>query len=123
MFRPEEAPYRRVLYPRGLFHDIGVNYCLEEGNQGTHGDLSELKQWLIGHLLWNPEQPLEPLLDRFFTGFYGAGAPWARRYFEELHALPRDQEKEPIKMWINWISFFFFLLRWTDIVPPFLPLL
>ncbi|MBQ3290384.1 MAG: DUF4838 domain-containing protein [Kiritimatiellae bacterium] len=82
-----------------LFHDIGVNYCLEEGNQGTHGDLSELKQWLIGHLLWNPEQPLEPLLDRFFTGFYGAGAPWARRYFEELHALPRDEEKEPIKMW------------------------
>ena len=82
-----------------LFHDIGVRFCFEEGNQGTHGDLSELKQWLIPHLQWNPDQPLEPLLDRFFNGFYGAGAPWARRYFDELHALPRDEAKEPIKMW------------------------
>ena len=82
-----------------LFREIGVNHCFEEGNQGLHGDLSELKQWLIGHLLWNPDQPLEPLLDRFFAHFYGAGAPWARMYFDELHALPRDEAKEPIKMW------------------------
>ena len=32
--------------------------------------------------MWNPDLPLEPLLDEFFDGSYGAGAPFVREYFE-----------------------------------------
>jgi len=63
---------------------VGV---FEEGAyQGRHGDFAELKAWLLAKWLWNPDLPAESLLNDFFTGYYGAAAPLARRYFDEIHA-------------------------------------
>lgn len=43
-----------------------------------------LKLYLPGHLLWNPRQPLEPLLSRFYRRYYGAAGKWMRRYMSEM---------------------------------------
>ena len=43
--------------------------------------------------MWNPDLPMKPLLDRFFAGYYGKAAPYVRQYFEELHALIRDNPR------------------------------
>lgn len=68
------------------FRDHGVTWLTEQGAyQGRHGEFAELKAWLIAKFMWNPDQPLEPLLDRFFTGYYGKAAPLVRQYFDELH--------------------------------------
>ena len=73
-----------------FFRDNGVRFMLEQGDvQGLHADFAELKAWLIAKLMWNPNQALEPLLDRFFEGYYGAAAPFARRYFDKAQALGR----------------------------------
>ena len=70
-----------------------VKSLFEQGAyQGRHADFAELKTWLIAKWMWNPDQPLEPLLKRFFDGYYGAAAAAVRRYFDELHALPRKGE-------------------------------
>ena len=73
-----------------FFRDNGVKFAFEQANrQGLHADFAELKAWLTAKLLWNPDQPVEPLLDRFFEGYYGAAAPFVRRYFDEAQALGR----------------------------------
>jgi hypothetical protein len=84
------------------FLDCGVTEVYEEGcSPSVHQAGVALKSYLIGHLLWDPRQPLEPLLDRFYAGYYGAAAPWMRRYMEELHAMSRerDERKHPLMMW------------------------
>ena len=82
-------PNVRTLGPNlRFFRDNGVKYMFEQGDsQGRHADFAELKTWLIAKLMWNPDQPVEPLIDRFFDGYYGAAAPYARRYFEEAQSL------------------------------------
>lgn len=43
--------------------------------------------WILSELLWNPEQPLEPLLAEFYRGAFGPVAgPLLRRYFEVIDA-------------------------------------
>lgn len=70
-----------------FFRDNDVSCMFEQGDrQGAHGGFAELKAWLIAKFMWNPDRPLKPLLDEFFAGYYGAGAPYARQFFEEVHA-------------------------------------
>ena len=78
----------------------GIDILYEEGqHNSSHAADAELKNWVLAHLMWDPYQPLEPLLDRFFKGYYGAAAPMAREYYDRLLALPRDERKLPMTMW------------------------
>ncbi|MBP5542955.1 MAG: DUF4838 domain-containing protein [Kiritimatiellae bacterium] len=71
-----------------FFHDNNVRYLFSQGdNRGSHADFAELKTWITAKLMWNPAQPLKPLLDDFFVGFYGPAAPFVREWFEETHQL------------------------------------
>ena len=84
----------------GYFADCGVTHVyLEGGHHGRHSESSEIKLWLAAHLLWDPYQPVEPLMDRFLTGYFGAGAPFARRYYDEMATLVKDEAKTPQLMW------------------------
>ena len=60
-----------------FFRDHGVRWLFEEGTC-MHSDFFGLKCWLISKWMWNPDLPAEPLLQRFFEGYYGAAAPYAR---------------------------------------------
>ena len=83
-----------------LFRAHGVTSMFEQGAyQGAHGDFGELKTWLLAKWMWNPDLPMKPLLDRFFTGYYGKAAPYVRQYFEELHALVRDNPRVVVGPW------------------------
>ncbi len=85
-----------------FFKENGVAHVYEQhsGNNAAHSDFAELKAYLMAKYLWKVDQPLEPLLNKFFAAYYGAGAPYARAWFDEIHALAakRDGEKEPL--WI-----------------------
>ena len=52
--------------------------------------------WVEAKLMWNPDLPLDALLDEFFAGYYGAGAPFVREYFEKLHRLELDYTEDPL---------------------------
>ena len=63
--------------------------------QGRHADFGELKAWLLAKWMWNPDLPMKPLLDDFFAGYYGKGAPFVREYFEKLHRIQRAYSSSP----------------------------
>ena len=76
-----------------FFRDNRVVGLFEQGaNEAPHAEFGELRSWLIAKLLWNPDQPVEPLLDDFFAGYYGAAAGPIRQYFDELQTLALDPE-------------------------------
>lgn len=101
--------YNHYLYPMPdvlalqpnirTFVRNGVNFLFEEGCDEYGADFAELKTWLIAKLMWDPDQPLEPLLDRFFRGYYGAAAPIVRAYFDEMEALVRRDPKTSLTIW------------------------
>ncbi len=71
-----------------FFRRNKVRALFEQGAyQGRHADFAELKSWLLAKWMWNPDLPMKPLLDDFFAGYYGKGAPFVREYFEKLHDL------------------------------------
>lgn len=69
-----------------FFRDHGVKMLFEQGaSQGRHAGFAELKCWLLAKWMWNPDLPLEPLLDDFFNGYYGKAAPFVRAVFDEAN--------------------------------------
>ncbi|HOF62274.1 MAG TPA: DUF4838 domain-containing protein [Candidatus Latescibacteria bacterium] len=85
-----------------LYRDVGVVGVFTEGDHyGTHCVDEPLKTWVIAHLLWNPDQPIEPLINRFMQGFYGPASEVAHGYYDGLVALElkRDETDEPLVMW------------------------
>ena len=101
-FRHYIGPFPNVLALQGnvkFFRDHHVVGLFEQGAyQGRHGDFSELKGWLLAKWLWNPDLPVKPLLDDFFTGYYGAGAPFVRQYFDEIHTFYSDPANKPLRI-------------------------
>ena len=80
-----------------LFRDAGVSGVFEQGAQeGRHGDLQELKCWLVSKLLWNPGQDEGALVSRFVKAFYGAAAPEVTDYL----ALRREIAAKPLRLGI-----------------------
>ena len=65
--------------------DRGVKYLYSEGDR-YHADFAELKAYLAAKLSWNPHQDDRQLIDRFFAGYYGAGAPYVREWMELVNA-------------------------------------
>ena len=92
-------PWANVYSLQGnlrFFHRNNVKAIFEQGAwQGRHADFAELKAWLLAKWMWNPDLPMESLLDDFFAGYYGKAAPLVREYFEELHRLQRDWSASP----------------------------
>ena len=69
-----------------LFRDNSTVGMLAQGDYtGWHADFGELRAWLMAKWMWNPDLPAEPLLDRFFKGYYGKAAPLARKAFDLVY--------------------------------------
>lgn len=61
----------------GLFEQ-GDNHC-------DAGDFVRMRNWIISHLMWNPNLDENKLIDEFLTGYYGANAaPHLRQYWDLL---------------------------------------
>ena len=83
-----------------FFRGCGVTRLYEQGNYtGFHGDWAELKGWLLGKYMWNPDVDEEPLLTRFFKGFYGPAADEMRNAFDAEHSLVRDERRHPLHIY------------------------
>lgn len=81
-----------------FFRDNGVKMLFEQGaREGYHAGFAELKAWLLAKWMWSPEADMKALLDEFFDGYYGKGAPFVREYFEELHRRQLAVSADPKK--------------------------
>ena len=74
---------------------IGI---LEEGAHNTPwAEFSELKQWVIAKLLWNPYQNTDSLSRLFINNYYGKAAPYVWQYYN----LCRKQVAENVHFTIS----------------------
>jgi len=63
----------------------GVVAMFEQANRDVGGEFSELKAYLLAKLLWDPYQDIEPVIDDFLTGYYGAAGKYVREYIDLMH--------------------------------------
>ena len=81
-----------------FYRDSGVTHMFEQGcGHGPYADFAALKSYLISELEWNPDLPVEPLIEKFFAAYYGKAAPVVKRIFDETYAVPRDERTHPLR--------------------------
>ncbi|MBR6321359.1 MAG: DUF4838 domain-containing protein, partial [Lachnospiraceae bacterium] len=80
-----------------LFRRYNVKGMFTEGNfsHGGGGAMAELEAYLQAKLFWDPDIDLEETIDDFLDGYFGAGAPWIRKYLDLM-----QEAVEPYKMGI-----------------------
>lgn len=76
----------------GLYHRRGVYGIFMQGmgEEGGGAESMALRGYVISKLLWNPNQPVWPIVDEFLSGFYGAAAPKVRTYLDLFHDRVRN---------------------------------
>lgn len=65
-----------------FYRAMGVKGVFSQGNfsLGRASALAQLKIYLLGKLLWDPDQDLSALTDEFIRGYYGEASVPMRRY-------------------------------------------
>ncbi len=91
-----EVQFTNYLCPFPLFHTLqpniqffdryGVDAHFQQCNAQHNVEFSDLKSYYLSHLLWNPDETSEAVLNDFFTYYYGDAAPYVRQYFDRIHA-------------------------------------
>ena len=75
-----------------LFRSYGVKGVFEQGNfsLGHSSALGQLKIYLLGKLLWNPEENTEELIKDFVMNYYAGAGEAMMRYVRLWQQLPGD---------------------------------
>jgi hypothetical protein len=89
-------PNFQVLQPNILFFSKNnVDMMFEQGSGGSWSDLSELKQYLISKLMWDPYINADSIVNDFMEKYYGPAKPHIKSYYDLTHeALYLNREKE-----------------------------
>ncbi|MDP6153662.1 MAG: DUF4838 domain-containing protein, partial [Phycisphaeraceae bacterium] len=88
-----EFGYKPALFAAGQrlrrFHRMGVGgmYIQAGESWSTAAPFSELQYFVLSHLLWDPYQDEDQLIDEFLNAYYGDAAVWLKAYRELNHAL------------------------------------
>jgi len=90
------------------FKREGVRGVLEQGNfaYGGGAAMDDLKSYIIGRLLWNPDTDVDTEMDRFFTAVYGEKAgKYMAQYVSLMENATREHDLH-IKQYPNasWIT-------------------
>jgi hypothetical protein len=87
-------PNLHVLGPNIQFFDkYGVRRIFEQSNTGPGHEFSELKNYLLAKLLWNPDVDVSDTIEDFDKGYYGAAAPYIRAYQDKLETECQKSQK------------------------------
>lgn len=87
-------PNLQTLKPNvQFFANNHVKGVFEQGNynEGKSGEFGELRVYLLGQLLWNPDFDVEIGTENFLRAYYGGGAPYVKRYLDFLQGKVEDQ--------------------------------
>lgn len=101
--------FRHYLLPFPNFDVLAHNYqffsqsnvigILELGSwNAPWSEFSELKQWLIAKLLWNPYQDTDSLANLFINDYYGKAAPYVRKYYDLCRRLVTEEKHFTVSM-------------------------
>ena len=81
-------PNFRVLQPniQTLRANKSIGIMEQAAYQSPGGEFAELRAWVLGRLLWNPDGHLEDYLNDFLLGYYGRAGQYVRGYLELIHS-------------------------------------
>jgi len=67
-----------------FFQKNRVRGIYQEGDYSTFGvgDFVYLRAWLMGKLMWNPEEDQDKLIGEFLHGYYQSAAPYLKSYLQ-----------------------------------------
>lgn len=54
-------------------------------SKGGGSHLADLRSYLLAKLLWNPNQPAQPIISEFLRAYYGPGARYLQEYLDLIH--------------------------------------
>ncbi|MCC6585431.1 MAG: DUF4838 domain-containing protein [Bryobacterales bacterium] len=54
-------------------------------SKGGGSHLADLRSYLLAKLLWNPQQPAQPIVTEFLRAYYGPGARHMQEYLDLIH--------------------------------------
>ena len=63
-----------------LFKKNNVTMHFSQVNGIRGGDFSEMRAYMIGKLMWNPDADADSLMHTFMDGYYGEAAPYLYQY-------------------------------------------
>jgi Domain of unknown function (DUF4838)/Glycosyl hydrolase family 67 N-terminus len=81
-----------------LYHRYGAHglFIQSMGEEGGGAESLALRGYVVSRLLWQPQQPVWPIVDEFLGAYYGAAAPLVRRYLDIFHDRVRqDKDLHP----------------------------
>ncbi len=88
-FRSYDLPFPnlRSIAPnvRYFLRNNAKGVFMQANGSGLTGELSDLRNYLISHLIWDPYLDSDVLLNEFVTLHYGAAAPTILEYITFLH--------------------------------------
>ena len=88
-FRSYDLPFPnlRSIEPnvRYFLHNNAKGVFMQANGNGLTGEFSDLRNYLISHLIWNPQLDTEALLNEFVNLHYEAAAPPILEYITFLH--------------------------------------
>jgi len=91
-------PNFHVLQPNiQLFKKNHTNMLFEQMNGGLGVDFSELRAYMVGKLMWNPNLDADSLMRHFLNGYYGAAGPYLYQYRKIMEA---ELLKSGVQLWI-----------------------
>jgi len=84
-----------------------------KGTNWANWMFDSLNVYVAMRLLWDLDQDVDIMLERFYRGFYGPGAPAIRRFYEEMETAYLDPNTKggPVFRW-EWST------CWMDTYPP-----
>lgn len=74
-------------------HNVQGVFAQGDCYTGDVGDFPQLRAWLMGKLLWNPDLDQKALTTEFLNGYYGAAGPFLQRYLELVTEAFDDQKR------------------------------
>ncbi|MBR4219603.1 MAG: DUF4838 domain-containing protein [Victivallales bacterium] len=95
-------PNLRVLRPNiQFFIRHGVTGIYEEANYYSYGsELAELRSYMMGKFLWDPDYDDKKALNEFVQAYYGAAAPSILSYLELVHRQVCDVQKTHLTIFL-----------------------
>ncbi|MBC8874313.1 MAG: DUF4838 domain-containing protein [Planctomycetes bacterium] len=118
---------RGFFIPRIYAHDFadGLRFAHECGAEGFYAEayanwgLDGPKLWVAERLLWQPDQDVDQLLDRWHTAMFAAAADPMRAYFDYLeHAWRTQKQADDRRGGYRLLGSHFKARQYTDVFPP-----
>ncbi len=68
-----------------VFRDLGFKGIYRQSGPYQCSEMAQLRAYVSGRLMWNPDLDQKTLMTEFCNGYYGAAGPYVMKYLESIY--------------------------------------